>query len=487
MLRKIKRLVALLTLPPVLLLLAAVAFQGKIYRNNQSVSVEELPALNPLQKTDRLLVIAPHLDDETLGAAGILATARQNGLAAQVVFITNGDGSGSTRLVAQARELRGSIAPDDPDAKNLFQRIATMRRREALAACKVLGLEEKDVIFLGYPDGGTRFMWETNWDKAHPYFSPYTQTSHSPYSNSFTPQAPYAGAQVVQDLEKIITRFQPTLVMTTHPEDMHPDHATAYAYSFAALERLRLKNATKTAAALQNPRLLTFLVHHGFWPTPHGYHPDAVLAPPASLVHSGTDWLNQKLTPEARNTKKAALEEYSSQLVFTPHYLRAFVRSNELFGKVPVQSSQNDQPVSPLLTNPPSDSAWREAWRPADIESLTYASQGDKLTLGMELAASPSAMAQYRFVLHAVSSQGIKAWTLNASPVKDSLQATLAPNTGQPVTLQGTLTPQGIQLTIPKKALGISGQPVTMLISGTSHIGQIHVAQTATVALRLQY
>lgn len=482
MFRKIKRLAALITLPPLLLLLAAGVYQAKIYRNNQAVTIDRLPQAPSLQKTDRLLVIAPHLDDETLGAAGTVAMARQQGIPVRVVFITNGDGSGSTRLVAQARELRGSLTPDTPDAKNLFQRIAAMRRREAVAACKALGVNEKNVIFLGYPDGGTRFMWEENWDISRPYASPYTQTTHSPYANSFTERAPYAGAQVVQDLEKIITNFKPTLVMTTHPEDMHPDHATAYAYSFAAIEQIRLKSKEKT----QTPRLLTFLVHHGFWPTPHGYHPDAILAPPASLVNSGTSWLSQPLTPKAEKAKKAALEEYSSQLVFTPNYLRAFVRRNELFGKVPVQRSSAAQSASLLLANPPADSAWREAWRPADIERLNYVYQDNKLTLGMELAATPSPMAQYRFILHGVSSQGIKTWTLNVSPVDNTLQATLTSTSGSPVLLKGTLTPQGMRIVIPGKNLGISNQPVTLLISASSHIGQIRVGQTATVALRLQ-
>ncbi len=486
MLAKIKRLVALLTVPPLLLFLAVMAFQGNIYRHNLAVSVEKLPELTPLQKTDRLLVVAPHLDDETLGAAGILAMARQKGIAAQVVFITNGDGSGSTRLVAQARELRGSIAPDEPDAKNLFQRIAAMRRREALAACKVMGLKEEDVIFLGYPDGGTRFMWEENWETSHPYVSPYTQTSHSPYSNSFTPQAPYAGAQVVQDLEKVIARFKPTLVMTTHPEDMHPDHATAYAYTFAALERLRLQNDTENLRSIQKTRLLTFLVHHGFWPTPHGYYPDAVLAPPASLLNSDTDWLNQPLTSEAQTAKKAALEEYSSQLVFTPNYLRAFVRRNELFGDVPVRGGSSPPTDSTLLTNPPSDSAWREAWRPGDIQNLNYTQRGNNLMLGMELASAPSPRAQYRFTIHVVSGQEVNAWTVTTHPDGSALQALISVNNSQPMNLQGKLTPQGLQIEIPMQKLEIAQHPVTLLVSGSSHIGQIRLGQTATVALRLQ-
>lgn len=486
MLRKIKRILALLAVPPLLLLIYAVVFQGGIYRNNLAVSIAKLPAVAPLQKTDRLLVIAPHLDDETLGAAGAIATARQNGIATRIVFITNGDGSGSTRLVAQVRELRSNIAPDEPNAQNLFQRIAAMRRKEALAACKQMGVDEKNVFFLGYPDGGTRFMLETNWDAAHPYLSPYTQASQSPYSNSFTPNAPYAGSQVAADLEKIITDFRPTVLMTTHPEDMHPDHASAYAYTFAALERLRLSGNKALSGYLQKAKLQTFLVHHGFWPTPHGYRPDANLAPPATLEHSDTDWLIQMLSPKSQEAKRAALDEYSSQLVFTPNYLRAFVRRNELFGKVPVRLAARNQQSTTLLNNPAADSLWREAWKPGDIEKLTYARQGGQLTLGMALAAAPSAQGQYRFVLHAVTSRGVKAWTVITKISGDSLQATLNSDNTSPLELTGTPTAQGMDINIPIKDMGISQETATVLISASSYIGMVRLGQTATVALRLQ-
>src|SRR5690606_34503688 len=144
----------------------------------------------------------------------------------------------STQVVKQAWELSGNIKsalgqPAKKETGNLFQRIAAMRQREALEACRVLGVPGSDVQFLGYPDGGMRMLWETHWDKTTPYLSPYTKTSQSPYPNSFTPQAKYSGAQVLSDLEKIIAEFRPTLVLTTHPEDTHVDHWAAYAFSAA--------------------------------------------------------------------------------------------------------------------------------------------------------------------------------------------------------------------------------------------------------------
>src|ERR1700722_16913490 len=52
----------------------------------------DLPTMPEPQRSDRVLVIAPHPDDESLCCAGILQRARANGAAVAVVWITAGDG-----------------------------------------------------------------------------------------------------------------------------------------------------------------------------------------------------------------------------------------------------------------------------------------------------------------------------------------------------------------------------------------------------------
>jgi LmbE family N-acetylglucosaminyl deacetylase len=353
--KKRHRLWTFLIALPACAAVPAMLFQYFLYRDNLAVANEKLPVTAPLKKTDRVLIVSPHCDDETLGAGGAMAQARKTGARVQVVFITNGDGSRSTQLVAEARALRRDVsfqkllARQDGSTstarapRNLFQNIAAMRRREALAACQKLGIAQSDVIFLGYPDGGTRAMWEKNWTQNNAYFSPYTKTARSPYDFSKTKNAPYSGVQVARDLEKIMRDFAPTLVLTTHPADTHPDHWAAFAYSSAALERLRLDENKNTRAGAARAKLLTFLVHHGFWPAPHGYKPSAVLAPPASLEKCGTRWQSEPLSRAAQSTKKSALEKYTSQLVWTPQYLRSFLRRNELFGQVPIAVARNSK------------------------------------------------------------------------------------------------------------------------------------------------
>jgi hypothetical protein len=54
---------------------------------------QQLPLLAmPFSPATRLLVVAPHPDDETLGAGGLIQRVRHAGGAVKVVFMTNGDG-----------------------------------------------------------------------------------------------------------------------------------------------------------------------------------------------------------------------------------------------------------------------------------------------------------------------------------------------------------------------------------------------------------
>ncbi|MBZ4487538.1 PIG-L family deacetylase [Microbacterium sp. cx-55] len=94
-------------------------------------------AATPLLDLDieRLVVLAAHPDDETLGAGGLIARAAASGIAVTVVVVTDGEGS----------------HPDDPDPASL----ATRRRAELLAALGELS-PSIALHLLGVPDGGIR-------------------------------------------------------------------------------------------------------------------------------------------------------------------------------------------------------------------------------------------------------------------------------------------------------------------------------------------
>jgi LmbE family N-acetylglucosaminyl deacetylase/SAM-dependent methyltransferase len=94
----------------------------------------DLPALD--LDVDQVIVLAAHPDDESLGAAGLLATAAARGIPIALIIVTDGEGS----------------HPDSPT--HTPAALAVRRRREMLAATGILGLTEPP-IFLGLPDGRT--------------------------------------------------------------------------------------------------------------------------------------------------------------------------------------------------------------------------------------------------------------------------------------------------------------------------------------------
>lgn len=100
---------------------------------------------------ERVAVLAPHMDDETLGCGGTLALHAQCGARIDVVFLTDG------RLGAEGIAALGGVARDAAQ-RELIER----RRREARAALDVLGvttmhcLDAEDGALASSPDAAVR-------------------------------------------------------------------------------------------------------------------------------------------------------------------------------------------------------------------------------------------------------------------------------------------------------------------------------------------
>jgi LmbE family N-acetylglucosaminyl deacetylase len=381
-------------------------FQWKTYRRNLQVSDANLSPFPALSKNDRILILSPHPDDETLGAGGLMAKAAGLGVPVRVVFLTNGDGSLATRLVQDAHFVEQMAKGQNPKRpRNIYQQIAPMRQKEALAALAKLHVPHHNVTFLGYPDGGTKNMWETNWDANNPFFSPYTKINHSPYANSLTPNAPYCGRQALMDVEQIVAGFKPTIVITTNPYDTHPDHWAAYAYLSAAVAQLQLQQKYFSWAG--KIKSYTFIVHHGLWPAPHGYHPDAELSPPAALMQIGSSWLKLQLDANDEKAKTAALQQYRSQLATTPQFLRGFLRRNELFAPEKAADAHDDS-WQQVIQDTRNDLLLPKLIAAADVASVSVENTGGKVLLArINLDGDPWKEITYEIVLHVVTAHEV--------------------------------------------------------------------------------
>ncbi len=260
---------------------------------------------------ERVLVVAPHPDDETLALGATIAQLRQEGHTVVVAFLTNGDANQAAQLLLTLNPLHRAA-----DYRSLGYR----RQKEAVRALDILGVPQTHVLFLGYPDGGLEALWTKHWRSEDPYASPRTRVERSPYRNTYNPDAVYAGQELMDDLQEIIALFQPTVLYLPHEEDRHPDHRAAFFFGMGALAPF---------APEYMPEIRLYLVHVEDWPLPRRLIPELVLEPPS--IYGEWHWETLVFTEDLVALKLAAVRAYSSQRWTNGRFLARFVRSTEVY------------------------------------------------------------------------------------------------------------------------------------------------------------
>jgi LmbE family N-acetylglucosaminyl deacetylase len=171
-----------------------------------------------IASTDRLLIFAPHPDDESLATGGLLQRAFSAGAAVRVIFVTSGD---NNRWPQHFLERRWSIRPEHR------ARWAVRRQAEALAAIISLGGNERHIHHLHLPDGGlTRILM-------------------------------HGGEKIIAQFAAEIAHWQPTLLAMPSAEDTHPDHSAVNILLRAALARLTPRPLRRIEYIVHSPRIGT--------------------------------------------------------------------------------------------------------------------------------------------------------------------------------------------------------------------------------------
>ena len=271
--------------------------------------------MNP---SDRILILAPHPDDEVLGCAGIIQAAIRMHLPVHVVFLTYGDNNEISFFLYRKHPV---LLP------KAVRGMGELRRAEAQVAAEILGVPRDHLIFLGYPDWGTFPMWTSHWDESPPYKSMLTRVTAVPYADAFRPGAAYRAEEVVRDIQSILEKTLPTKVFVSHPADGHPDHRALYLFTRVALWGLERRIV---------PVLYPYLVHYRGWPRWSKDRSTVLLVPPDSLPQ--VQWQMFPLDPQEIGRKEEALLAHRSQYKSGPKSLGTFVRPNELFGDLPTLS-----------------------------------------------------------------------------------------------------------------------------------------------------
>jgi LmbE family N-acetylglucosaminyl deacetylase/glycosyltransferase involved in cell wall biosynthesis len=140
---------------------------------------------------EKLLVLAPHPDDEVIGCGGLLGLHAEGKRSIRVIVATDGG----------AGRHEGQEAGD----------LASVRERESRAGLAILGVD--DVRFLALPDRAL--------------------SEHVD--------------ELVDLLEREILEFRPDLIAVPSPVEIHPDHVALSAALCATLQRGTLGSAIATA------------------------------------------------------------------------------------------------------------------------------------------------------------------------------------------------------------------------------------------------
>lgn len=274
------------------------------------------PALAPSPTQATWLIVAPHPDDETLIASGVIASAVQRGERVEVVVVTNGD----------------------------YDCVASgwIRQRESIDGMARLGLPESAVHFLGYPDGALPNLGKTPLATRRVDANGTCALGERTYGLRGAPSSRGHGfthENMVADLAAAIAALRPTDIAVTHPMDTHPDHATAYALVRNALDRVELA---------RGPRIHRALVHNDdCWPIGTALHEPCavpVLAtdepmPPLTNRLAGYIPRERREVPVAMqvasrdtNPKLLAIAAHGTQTRGSPEsYLFGFARKDEPF------------------------------------------------------------------------------------------------------------------------------------------------------------
>ncbi len=213
------------------------------------------------QKGEKVLVFSPHPDDESLAAGGYIYDATASDAEVKIVLVTDGD----------------------------KHHIRDRRYEEFKKATGVLGVNEGNLIFLGYPDGDLNHQ------------------NREDLTVSF---------------QKIIDDFSPDIIIYPSSKDGHPDHAI----TGQMVEEILGKEKSP-------PIAYAYLVHARRWPQPKKRALNLYLLPPIKFISLDDNWQKLMLSKTTLAKKQEAAMAYQSQIKepILRSLMLSSIRQNELF------------------------------------------------------------------------------------------------------------------------------------------------------------
>ncbi len=265
----------------------------------------------------QVLVLSPHPDDDIIIGAGVVNRAVDRH-EVTVVYMTNGDYTGpATGLVRQAEAVNAQV--------------------------QFIGTTEDNLIFLGYPDGSLRTIFENYTSPDSQYITAFgqgvtygnrglgRQDFHSYYFGS---PATYNLPNIVGDLETILRIYRPLHIFTVSEFETHNDHSTTYRILRLALDRIR---ATDPNYAPVVHKTVVWSSDSRLWPSPvdpTGFHSEVPGLGETTLRWDDRASLDVPLAMQdlnlRTNPKYRAIQSHASQ-VGPQSFVGRFAHKDEIF------------------------------------------------------------------------------------------------------------------------------------------------------------
>lgn len=273
---------------------------------------------------ERLLILAPHPDDESLSAAGLAQRVLGNGGSVRSVVVTAGDA-----YVDAVQLDTGKRTPSPGD----YLAFGEKRLDESRRAAQVLGKGFLHLDLLGFSDGSLYSSLVWHWRRNQPMRSAFTGFDHVPYPDTVDWGIAQDGQDLLDELVTILRDSEPTIIAFPDVMEDDSDHAALGMFALLAVHDW----LARSPAPQTSPKLLAYLIHwaHG-WPTgsnwgiPQDWSNQAMRLPD-DLPSRGHLRACISLTANEINTKRQAIAEYATQQRIMADFLSAFVRNSECF------------------------------------------------------------------------------------------------------------------------------------------------------------
>lgn len=193
--------------------------------------IELISYSNSIKPESKILVISPHPDDAEIAAFGLFSKFPDS----FVLTITAGENGHMHYDELFSDSLRHSLKKGQ------------IRTVNSIAVPLMAGLNQNNILNLGYFDGTIREMYHKN---PVPIFSPILNTDHlgtfrdlniSYLKDSLTGTSNWNS--LVQNLQFVLTSYQPDIIVLPHPQmDRHSDHQFSTLAILQALKNLDIRN-----------------------------------------------------------------------------------------------------------------------------------------------------------------------------------------------------------------------------------------------------